>query len=112
MNLAKINPTVKKTFQISPFETKIEEAEYMFILANQYLIGGKQVTFEVRFGVLNLEAKDNADKFKVLMRESVTLTKDEISDWGTDDSVIFEKIATKLGTSVVEIIDGNILHTN
>lgn len=112
MNLAKINPAVKKMFQISPFETKTEEADYMSLSANHYVIGGDKVIFEVRFGVLNLELPESVDKFKVLLRHNVVLTKNEIEDWGTDDSVIFQKIATKLGTSIVEIITENIHQTN
>lgn len=111
MNLAKINPAVQKTFQISPFETTTEEADYMSISANQYVIGGDKVSFVVRFGTYNSEAQNNVDKFKILLRHQVVLTKDEIADWGTDDSVIFEKIATKLGTSIVEIVEDDIHKT-
>lgn len=112
MNLAKINPAVTKTFQISPFETTTEQADYMSVSANQYIIGGDKVSFGVRFGTYNSEAEHAVDKFKILLRHEVILTKAEISDWGTDDSVIFQKIATKLGTSIVEIIDEDIHQTN
>lgn len=111
MNLAKINPAVQKSFQISPFETTTEEADYMSVSANHYVIGGDKVSFGVRFGTYDSEAEHNVDKFKILLRHEVVLTKDEIADWGTDDSVIFEKIATKLGTSIVEIIEEDIHQT-
>jgi hypothetical protein len=111
MNLAKINPAVQKTFQISPFETTTEQADYMSVSANQYIIGGDKVSFGVRFGTYNSEAEHRVDKFKNLLRHEVVLTKDEIADWGTDDTIIFEKIAEKLGTSIVEIIEDDIHQT-
>lgn len=105
MNLAKINPTLKKTTQISLFETTTKEADYMSIIANNYAIGGDKVSFVVKFGVLNLESSNAFDKFQILLRHEVVLTKDEIADWGTDDTIIFGKIAEKLGIEIVEIIE-------
>lgn len=112
MNLAKIKPTVKKVFQVTPFETKIEEADHMAIIANRYAIGGKEASFEIKFGNYDSKAELAADKFKVLLRHEVVLSKEEIADWGTDDSVLFEKIAKKLGTSIVKIIDEDIRQIN
>ena len=112
MNLAKIKPAVKKTFQVSPFETKVEEADHMAIAANRYVIGGKEGRFEIRFGNYDPKAVNAVDKFKVLLRHEVVLSKEELADWGTDDSILFEKIAKKLGTSVVNIVEDDIHQTN
>jgi hypothetical protein len=36
------------------------------------------------------------------MRDTVKLTSEELATWGTDDSVVLDLIAAKLGTTVTE----------
>jgi hypothetical protein len=42
---------------------------------------------------------DKVSNFQELLSSNVTLTSDELSNWGTDDSVVLSTIATKLGTT-------------
>ena len=47
-------------------------------------------------------------QFKRVHQETVSFMHEEISDWGTDDSYIFQKISEKVGTSIVSIEEVNI----
>jgi hypothetical protein len=114
MLLAKINPAATFTSQSGPFaQTETTTADYLTVLARPYLVGSPKTHFEVMFGtyteaVLGVEASEGVEaiqaqsaKFNHIKSSNLTLTSQELSSWGTDDSTLLTVIATKLGTSVV-----------
>jgi hypothetical protein len=111
MLVAKINPPAKKIFQKSPFEQHEVLANYMIAKCTQLVIGGQQgspneeVTFNVKFGEIKIEKNpDGTDKpplFDVIMHARVVFTQAELSDWGTDDTIVYAKIANKLGFNIL-----------
>lgn len=111
MLVAKINPPAKKIFQKSPFEQFEIPANYMIAKCTQLVIGGQsgnpneEVTFNVKFGEIKIEKNpDGTDKpplFDVIMHARVVFTQDELSDWGTDDTIVYSKIANKLGFNII-----------
>jgi len=60
MLLGKLNTPVVRVYQKSLLETHSESAEYLMVAANNFLIGGESVSFDVRFGnvVVEMEKKD------------------------------------------------------
>lgn len=109
MLLAKINPTAKLHKANTPFDTEVIEANFMTAMARPYTVGAAETNFEVAFGTLELatdeqKEKGEKDKFHHLTSTNVVFTAEELSDWGTDDSVLLEKLATKLGTAIVESV--------
>lgn len=114
MLLAKISPAATFTSQSGPFaQTETTTADYLTALARPYLVGATQTNFEVLFGtytaaVAGVEASEGVEavqaqpaKFNHIQSSQVTLTSEELSSWGTDDAVLLNAIASKIGTSVL-----------
>jgi hypothetical protein len=104
MLLGKLSSPAVKVFQSGPFNTTTVNAEYMVVYANNYVIGSSSTTFEVRFGNVLAENENEKERFDIVLRESIKMTSDELSTWGTDDSVVLDLIAIKLGNSITEKI--------
>lgn len=109
MLLGKLNSPVVRVYQISLLESKNESAEYVIVAANNFLIGGESVTFDIRFG--NLVVENGEERFDPLIRESVVLPISDLSSWGTDDSVLLDIISAKFGKSISEKIQKDIHYT-
>jgi hypothetical protein len=108
MLLAKISPAAKQIVQTSPFESSEVIAEYMSALARPYALGASKVNFEVIFGNLvevgQPDSEEKVQHFSGVTSSSVVLEGEELASWGTDDSVVLNAIAAKLGTSVVSTV--------
>ncbi len=105
MLLAKINPPAKTTRQDGPFgEVKTINGDYMKIFAEKYELGADKCRFVALFGYLVPSGIDKF-QFETIHRDSYEFTKEELENWGLDDSVIFYKVATKLNIQVVEIVE-------
>jgi len=113
MLVAKINPPAKRVIQTSPFATDEFTAEYMVVKCTDLVIGGSsnsptdEIKFNIKFGNLghikNPDGSVGRSKLDEILFTTITLTQQELSDWGTDDSIVFNKIAQKLGFSVISI---------
>jgi hypothetical protein len=109
MLLGKLETPAIKVYQESAFNTTAVPAEYMTVSTSSYVIGDDKVVFELRFG--NIITENNTEMFDLIMRQNVQMTSDELSTWGTDDSVLLDLIATKLGTSITEKVTKDFIHT-
>lgn len=111
MLVAKVNPPAKKILQTNPFQQTEITAEYMIAKCTQLVIGASQgslndeVQFQVKFGNLKYEQNpDGTNKpviLDVILNTRVVFSQSELSDWGTDDSIVYQKIANKLGFSIL-----------
>lgn len=110
MLLGKISPVVTKTYQISAFETQTITGEYMTVRADSYVVGVPKVEFELRFGNLEYDENGVPNHFDIILRDRIYLTSEELATWGTDDSVLMDIIAAKLGTTVTEKITVDLHH--
>ena len=115
MLIAKISPAASFTAQSGPFaQPETITADYLTAFARPYVAGAAKTNFEVQFGtytpaVQAVEASGSTPavqaepaRFNAIQSSQTTLTAEELADWGTDDSVLLEAIAIKLGTEVVE----------
>ncbi len=93
-----ITPAAEKTTQVTPFSAITEYADLMCATARPYTLGASRVNFQVTFGTATI-VNNQVSNFSELLNTNVVLNSDEISNWGTDDSVILETIANKLGTT-------------
>ena len=103
MLVAKISPSA--TFSQkdeNPFsQSTTSSFEYMGVVSVNYIPGNVNYDFIVLYG--NVVNVNNTDFLKrAPQRTEVKLTAEEVANWGTDDEELFQIIATKLGTSVVE----------
>jgi hypothetical protein len=107
MLVAKINPSASFAKQENPFSSTTLTADSVTVLARPYLLGASEVNFEVVFGNVTpaVEAAEGVEakpaQFQQVANHMVTLTKDELSNWGTDDLAAMEAVVEKLGAAVV-----------
>jgi len=115
MLVATINPPAKKIVQTNPFNVTELTGNQMIVKCSQLVIGGAsgsnsdEIRFEIRFG--NVEYEKNPDGtngnaiFQMLATHQQKFTQEELSNWGTDDTIIFNMIAQKLGFNIVSTED-------
>ena len=106
MLFGKINPTAKIPAMSDPFTYTVTEATHITATADRYGLGAKEVTFSVIYGTPVFDEEGTMTNFQTLLSTSVTFTDTEIADWGTDDTVMLNKVAAKVGTAVTEVVEG------
>lgn len=111
MLLGKLSKPAEKVYNPTPFTTEIVTAEWMAVSTKSYAIGAIDVSFELRFGKLVIDEAGKPTNFEVVIRDSITLTSAELSTWGTDDSVVLDLIATKLGVTITEKVETDLHYT-
>jgi hypothetical protein len=111
MLLGKLSKAAEKVYKTTPFTTEIVTAEYMSVSSNKYIIGAKDVSFELRFGKLVLDEAGKPTEFQIVIRDSAKLTSEELSTWGTDDSIVLDLIAAKLGVTITQKVETDLHHT-
>jgi hypothetical protein len=110
MLLAKINPPAKMVTQPSPFTEPVQTVgEYMRVSTERYLMGSTSVRFQVAFGQTVPSGVDRYE-FRSIHSQSVTLSGPDLDGWGSDDTFILEKIAEKIGLTVTETVEINIMN--
>jgi hypothetical protein len=110
MLLGKLATPATKIYQNGAFSSTTATADYMVVKAQRYVIGEDEVTFEVRFG--NLVTENDENRFDILLREQVKMSSLELASWGTDDTILLDLIASKLGNSLTEKITKDFHYTN
>lgn len=106
MLLAKINPAATFTSQDGPFaQPTIITAEYLTALARPYVAGADKTNFEIQFGNYVPAIDGQPAKFNRVQSSQLVLSAEELASWGTDDAVLLDAVASKLGTAVVETVE-------
>lgn len=110
MLVAKVTPLAKKIYQTNPFTQAELTADSMVAKCTQLNISptpnsvNDEIVFSVRFG--NIKYYKNPDgsnanpMLDVVIACQVKFTQSELSDWGTDDTIVYTKIAQKLGFTI------------
>lgn len=102
MLVAKINPVANLAKQDTPFSFSSVEANSIIVIARPYVLGAKNTNFEVAFGNVQLN-EEGVNTFVSLLSVEASLNEEEMADWATDDNVVLNKVAEKVGTSVVSV---------
>jgi len=110
MLVALINPPAKKVLQTTPFATEEILAPQMTAKCTRLVIGDSSETieFDIRFGeVYNTTNPDGSIRpmFKLMVHHHLRFTQSELSDWGTDDSYVYYKIAERLGFQITSLTE-------
>jgi hypothetical protein len=105
MLIAKINPPAIKVVESTPFTSSTINLEFMTAIARPYIPGSNPTNFQLQFGNVNLDENGQAISFNDQTSSQLTMTSEELVTWGTNDDVLLELIATKLGVSVLEIVE-------
>lgn len=105
MLVSKINPPAIKVIEVSPFSSTTQELSYMTAIARPYTPGADSTNFQVQFGTLITNGEGTVERFNGQLNSQLTLTKDELSTWGTNDEVLLTIISEKLGVSITEFVE-------
>lgn len=107
MIVAKISPRASFVKQVGPFDQpQTELFEYFTVFARPYIVGSAFTNFEVQFGTCSQSS--NIGELPVFNRSestNVVLSSEELSNWGTDDSVLLGLVAGKMGTTITSILN-------
>jgi hypothetical protein len=105
MLISKINPPAKKSIELSPFNLTTEDLEYMTAIARPYIPGNSSTNFQVEFGTITINEEGLPIRFVNQLNSQLTLTSEELSGWGTNDEVLLNIVASKLGVTNTEFIE-------
>ena len=121
MLVAKINPPAKRVIQSTPFQSQEFLGEYMIAKCTSLVIGATSSTpndvieFEVKFGMIkyetNLDGTQGKPMLDMVTHTKVKFTHNELSTWGTDDTIVYQKIADKLGFNIVNTVVMDMIFT-
>jgi dTDP-D-glucose 4,6-dehydratase len=110
MLYAKITPSAEKVIQTSPFSSTTITADYMSALARPYGLGSNIVNFEVLFGNVSFDENQQPISFQNVVSSQMTLEGSQLENWGIDDTVILQEMATILGLTIESFV--TIVNTN
>lgn len=102
MILGKIDPPAKIVQQIDLFSYQEITGSFICADTKKYVLGQNSAQFTTIFGELK------EDSFKILTRINNEVSGETIEEWGTDDSVVLQKLAELNGTTVTQIITSSI----
>ena len=105
MLIAKLNPPALKVVESTPFSSSTINLDYYTAIARPYVPGSSSTNFQLQFGSVNLDDKGQIINFNNETSSQLTMTSEELVTWGTNDDVLLNLIAAKLGVSVLEIIE-------
>lgn len=109
MLLGKLSTPATKVYQTGAFNTTTATADYLSVSATRFVIGEANIDLELRFG--NIITENDKERFDILLREYISVPSSELSEWGTDDSVLLDIIAARLGNSITEKHQTDLHHT-
>ncbi len=105
MLIGKINPSVKFSEKNDLLQDpSIIEADRILVTAERMPLGADEVRFSFLLGKIT-EVEVGKLNFHTMHKAFLSFEKSELSDWGTDDSVMFYKVANKIGILIIEIED-------
>jgi hypothetical protein len=102
MLLGKLKEPVQKIYQGEGLSTVTVTAEYLAASVNDYAMGTTKQQFYYKIGKVKFDDEGVAIAFDPVIRGYVVLTDEDFADWGTDDFVALQAVATKLGIEVTE----------
>jgi hypothetical protein len=105
MLITKINPPAIKIVETTPFSSTTKNLDYMTAVARPYTPGAPSTNFQIQFGSVVLNENEVIVRFNNETSSQITMTSEELSDWGTNDEVLLELIAAKLNVSILETIN-------
>jgi len=108
MIIAKLNPGISVINQNSPFESPVTTTyNWMSAVVQRYIPGAVSYSVKLVYGDLIMSDDEipAPKRFRVINSTPVGLTAGEISNWGTDDVVLLEILATKLNLTIESTLE-------
>jgi hypothetical protein len=108
MIFGKISPVATIVHQSDPFTPTTVTGSYIAAVARPYVLGTDTVNFQVTYGNAVFDESGSVVNFNAVFNGSTIISGSDITDWGTDDSIILEQIAAQQGTTVIEVVSGSV----
>lgn len=109
MLLGELATPATKVIQNGAFGNTTVTADYMVVGVQRFVIGEDNINLDLRFG--NIIIENEKERFDIVLRQTIEMTSEELATWGTDDSVLLDLVALKLGTTLTEKIVKDLHHT-
>jgi len=107
MIFVQLTHPVTKTYSGLGLTQTVVSGSYMTANAQDYVLGQPETKFYFKIGDVTTNESGSITEFKPFIREYVTLTSEELANWGTDDFAALEAIATKLELEVEAQIEAS-----
>jgi hypothetical protein len=104
MLYAQISPASQYIRQLTPFTSETIVCEYMCASADPYPLGANAVSFRLSFGTVTFDENNQPTGFNPYVSTTQTLSGSQLSNWGTDDSVVLTELVQAIGCTVLQII--------
>lgn len=78
----------------------------MLAFSPSYRLGASRAEFNVRFGNVVRDENGAIVGFQSILSRNLVLDSSELANWGSDDSYIFDVIATRFGITVTSTEQG------
>jgi hypothetical protein len=100
MLLAKLTQPVEKIYQGVGLQTITVSAEYLAAQVDNYTMGQLKTQFYYKIGKVEFDEQDNPITFDPVIRGYVVVDAEDLENWGTDDFVALQAVASALNLEV------------
>jgi hypothetical protein len=100
MLLAKLTQPVEKIYQGEGLQTITVSAEYLAAQVDNYTMGQLKTQFYYKIGKVEFDGQDNPITFDPVIRGYVVVDAADLENWGTDDFVALQAVASALNLEV------------
>ena len=104
MLYAKISPASQYVKQLTPFTSETIVCEYVCASAEPYSLGANAVSFRMSFGTVTFNESNVPIGFNPFTSTTQEFSGSQLSNWGTDDSVVLTELVQAIGCTVLQII--------
>ena len=105
MIFVKLSQPVTKVYSGFGLTQTVVSGSYMTAAAHNYVLGQPETNFYFKIGDVTTNENGSITEFNPFIREHISLTSDELANWGTDDFAALEAIATRLNLEIESEID-------
>ena len=102
MLLAKLTQPVEKIYQGQGLETITVEAQYLAAQIDNYTMGQLKTQFYYKIGKVEFDVQNKPITFDPVIRGYVIVDVADLENWGTDDFVALQAVASALNVELEE----------
>jgi hypothetical protein len=111
MLLAKLTQPVEKIYQGPGLSTITVEAQYLAAQVDNYTMGQLKTNFYYKIGKVEFDEEGEPITFDPVIRGTVQVEVADLENWGTDDFVALQAVASALNVELEEeqfVLEGGV----
>jgi len=102
MLLGKLTQPVQKIYQGEGLQTITVTAEYLAAQVDNYTMGQLKTSFYYKIGKVEFDEQNKPITFDPVIRGTVSVDAADLENWGTDDFVALQAVASALNIELEE----------